>query len=217
MENKFVEVNYDKFKNKTVSTIKSSLLIYDSDVAWDRRFRLEFRHVSTPETEALLLDVGTGGDDWYFLKDGNVIININDVENIQLEPHELSSNVYHGKCLEDCCYEIDQTILKKICDADNLDIQFNGKGYAYSYKGIGEFDGLGKMSIILYAKIAYNGFYDNKAYEDIIQELENHRQKKEEEERKSNSSSCLITLLMTLGTISAFFAAIGVIVNAFLV
>ena len=41
-----------------------------------------------PDLDTLVLDLNYDGDDWFFLSNGNLTININDVENIVLEPHE---------------------------------------------------------------------------------------------------------------------------------
>lgn len=174
-------------------------------------------------------------DPWCLLRNGNLTITINKAENIILEPfEEVLSDNRSGYVREVVSYELSKELLRKICDADSVSLNISGEkkefvvncmdlcdeypttalGMEYYHKSgeligrIQAFDKVQKekISFITYARRFYNAVFDEQAYSDAL-----------EMKFPVKKSSCLITLLMTLGTISAFFAAIGVIINAFLV
>ena len=185
---------------------------------------------------------GLGGS-WILLRKGNLQITINDSENIILEPYEeITADNKDGCVRETVSYALTKDQLKIICDADSVSLKITGQKKEYVvncsdfcrvfpsdkfggdyYWTSGELDKMKdrisfcvkakkeKISFVTFARRFYNAAFDGNAYLDSLEIKEPVKEPVKE------SSSCLITLLMTLGTISAFFAAIGVIVNAFLV
>lgn len=214
MANKFIKVDYDKFENKRVTTIPSIEVIqvgnhYQDDWCY---FKVNFRHVSTPNTDALLLDLFYRGKDWFFLRNGRLIININNVENLVLEPNESYSetgeNTYGDiTCDESDWYEINQEILKKLCDAKTIDFKIIGENKSVQ-ASLNDF--------ILYAQRFYNGLYDENAYLDSMNELLEEEKYLANANSNSNSGNgCIVTLLMAFTTISSFVVCLSFLVGLF--
>ena len=155
MENKvneYMSVIYDKFENKTTTKMKYSFSLGPS-------FKLKLRHVSMPAGDILVLDINYDGDDWFFLRQGEVIININNVENIVLKPNESYTDTYTSyhdvHCVESDYYELTQEQLKRICDANTIDIKISGAQEAKIFQA---------ALLRLHAQRFYNAVYDSNAY-----------------------------------------------------
>lgn len=221
MANQYITKTKDTFKNK--STVESYKLTYKLDA---RRLTLmeiaEFnlRYVSTPEIEGLLIDVhfksseaNTLGiksgslsraladypGEWAFLRNGELILQINGTENIPLTPHESDSDVTttsitnSSACEELVWYEIDKDILEKICNAHTLMMQLSGG------KGVWTLDG---QDFIFLAKTFWNGFYDPSKYTDEI----HHSETVEEQRAAINKKGCLIEIGIFILYLILFFA-----------
>lgn len=183
MANQYVSVNHDSFKNKT--TTESYTLEYKLSA---RRFSLKetavfnLRNVSCPpDTDVTLIDVhfksieshigtssftdalSTSPGEWAFLRNGELIIQINGVENIRLSVLGEDSDVTSGgigsirqsACEELVWYQIDRDILKKICDANSCLMQLSGGAGCWTLEG---------DSFVTMAKAFYNGCFDESAY-----------------------------------------------------
>ena len=205
MANKYISVDYDKFENKRETSLDYACGLYEEKYSHDDYLRLKIRHISLPGADDLLLDLNYSGDDWFFLRNGSLIININDIENIELDPHESYAETYDTeyriKCKESDYYIINQDILKKICDAKSVEIRVTGKS-------VWELNANG---LIRYAQIFYNGFYDENAYLDSLKE----REEMEKLIASDSNSSCLVTLLMAITTISSFAACLSFLIGLF--
>jgi hypothetical protein len=220
MANKFIEVEYDKFTNKRETSMDSMTLLEE----YDCYFKINLRHVSTPRSEGLLIDLYYRGDNWFFLRNGKLIININNVENISLEPNESFSHVMDsyddeedGKCEEEDYYEIDREILKKICDAKCVDFQIRGEAVL---EANGE-------RFIKYSQVFYNGFYDEDAYKEVLEEnidfispADDGDDDDEESGRKDSTNDasgngCMVTLLLMCSALSSIAACLFFIMGIF--
>lgn len=195
MANRFLKVDYDKFANKTVTSMKDEYYVRANVI----KLNAMLRHVSTPDLDTLVLDLNYDGLDWFFLRNGNLTININDVENIVLEPNESYTDTYTGysdcHCVESDFYQLDQELLKKICDAKTLDFKISG---ATTY------DIANGNSFIEYAQKFYNGFYDEEAYKEAVAEPELESKPSTPHTATSTSSSgCMVTLLMAISALSS--------------
>lgn len=201
MANKFIKVHYDKFRNKRETFMSSISLTKDYLPYY---FCIRLRHVSVPESEELLLDVVYGGRDWFFLRKGRLIININNVENITLEPHESYTEVTNDyrSCHEHEYYIISKEILKKICNAESVDIQISGES------DVAE---LNANKFIRYAQIFYNGFYDDEAYREALEKQEKVKKGElgyihypaEDDETKGSGEGCMVALLLICSAFSS--------------
>lgn len=210
MANKFIMVDYDKFKNKRETFMAYISLTEkyeeDEDNYFPYYLDIRLRHVSVPESEDLLLDVVYAGRDWFFLREGRLIININNVENITLEPHESYTKVTneYRSCEEHEYYIISKEILKKICNAESVDIQISGESAV---------DELNANEFIRYAQIFYNGFYDDEAYREALEKQEKVKKgeldhiyypdEDEDDETKGSGESCMVTLLLMCSAFSS--------------
>lgn len=202
MANNFLKVDYDKFASKTVTTMK-----YEYDVRANViSLKAMLRHVSMPDLDILVLDLNYDGDDWLFLSNGNLTININDVENIVLKPHESYTDTYSTydscRCVESDWYELNQELLKKICDAKSVDFKIAGST---------TYDIANGNRFIKYAQRFYNGFYDVEAYTEAVEEPKNTTPSAADSSSTTTSannsgSGCMVTLLMAIGAFSSLVA-----------
>lgn len=126
MRNNFVEIINDKFTNKTTTKMKTMFHLKDSGLIDKDSFVIGLRHVSMPNTDDSVVDIEYSGEDWFFLRSGGLFININNVENIVLKPHGSYSDCGYGICRESDYYEIDQATLKRICEANTIDVKITG-------------------------------------------------------------------------------------------
>lgn len=212
MANRFLKVDYDKFANKTVTSMKDEYNVRANVI----ELKAMLRHVSMPDLDSLVLDLNYDGLDWFFLSHGNLTININDVENIVLEPHESYSDTYRGyedcHCVESDWYQLDQELLKKICDAKTLDFKIAGATTYDIAKGNG---------FIEYAQKFYNGFYDEDAYKEVVAEPTPKPKPAATESAPSQSSTsassngCMVTLLMVFSALSSLAVCVSFLVGLF--
>ena len=79
MGNNFVEIINDKFKNKTTTKMRTKICLKDSGLIDKDKFVIGLRHVSMPNTDCSVVDIEYSGKDWFFLRRGELIININNV------------------------------------------------------------------------------------------------------------------------------------------
>lgn len=191
MANQYVSVKHDSFKNKT--TTESYELTYKLPA---RRFSLNetvvlnLRHVSCPpDTDITLIDahfksvenhigarsisdaLSTSPGEWAFLRNGELIIQINGVENISLsvlgEDSDVTSggigSIHSSACDELVWYQIDKEILKRVCDANTCMMQISGSAGCWTLEG---------DSFITMARAFYNGCFDETAYAADIQAAE---------------------------------------------
>lgn len=199
MANRFLKVDYDKFASKTVTTMKEEYDVRANVIG----LKAMLRHVSMPDVDTLVLDLNYDGEDWFFLSHGNLTININDVENIVLEPHESYTDTYTGydtcRCVESDWYELNQDLLKKICDAKSIDFKISGSTTYDIAQG---------NRFIKYAQKFYNGFYDEEAYKEVVEEPKKTTTSSNTSATTSSNSGsgCMVTLLMAVGALSSLVA-----------
>lgn len=211
MANKFINVEHDKFTNSTTTQMWSAYPIPRFDPPESSPdLQVYIEHFSSPNAEDLTLrlyyrDI-SDSEGWFFLRSGKFIININGVENIELEPHEVYAEVKavttweSEKCCECDYYFISQELLKKICDAKTVDFKIIG-GRQVVESSVNSF--------IIYAQRFYNGFYDENAYVEALEEQD--FEKKETE--ASSGSGCMVSLLMMLAALSSFVACLTLILG----
>lgn len=214
MSNSYVTVYHDSFKNKT--TTKSYTLNYKLNPrrsTMTETADINLRHVSSePDLDALLIDVHfksvdanphvklddlesvirnaprTYPGEWALLRNGQLIIQINNTENIGLDAIDSGSDVTTqditraSACEEQVFYRIDKTILDKICTARTVRMQLSGS------KASWELDG---SDFIFMAKTFWNGFYDEKMYAEEITHVESVSQKQDQIKKKG----CLLEIL----------------------
>jgi len=199
MANNSVKVDYDKFENKTITSMKDEYCVIEKN---SYKLNAMLRHVSTPKDESLVLDLIFDGwmDDWFFLRGGNLIININDVDNIVLDPHESYTRTYRGfldelHCVESDWYLFDKELLKRICDAESLEFKISGsKSYIIANAN----------NFIKYAQLFYNGFFDEEAYKEMVTKS-----------AVSSSEGCMVTLIIALSTLSSLALCLSLILGVF--
>lgn len=210
MENNFINVDFDKFQNKKTTLMEWFLLDLadqrpEEVYGYDIYMKIRLRHISTPNQDSLVLDLEYMDRNWIFLKSGKLIININDVENIVLEPHESFSKTvkeWSGviRCRENVWYYINQDILTKICNAKTIDFQISGSENVVEVNA---------NQFIKKAQLFYNGFYDSTAFISTLQE---------ETERAKNTvinsgDGCMVTLIMMVSAFSSIAASIALMIG----
>ena len=134
---KLVERKEDKFHNKLELitkeiTLWSASKLYDYGLSWQRHdIKANFRYWSTPEGDTILLDIDYGGPDWMFLREGDIVIRINNSKNIIVKPHGEDSNVSSNEgdkiiCREVLYYEMSIEDFKDFCAATSVEARVTG-------------------------------------------------------------------------------------------
>lgn len=134
---KLVERNEDKFHNKLELitkeiTLWSASKLYDYGLSWQRHdIKANFRYWSTPEGDTILLDIDYGGPDWMFLREGDIVIRINNSKNIIVKPRGEDSNVSSNEgdkiiCREILYYEMSIEDFKDFCAATSAEVRVTG-------------------------------------------------------------------------------------------
>lgn len=230
MANKFVTVEYDKFENKGETKMNYPYTLWleiagqqqkDFSQEWVTKtfntsgrtgfwptISAELRHVSDPNNDVVIIDLVSSTKDWLFLSSGNIIININNVENITLEPHESYSETREGlfneiRCEESCYYIINQEILHKICEAKSIDFRIRGRQVIKDVNANG---------FINYAQRFYNGVYDENTYIDSLNITESE-QNNQIQSQSNSGKSCMITIITMISAISSLIACLFLIVG----
>ena len=205
--NKFVSVERDNFDDKTIT--RSTTLDYKLSgrkLTLTEGATFKFRHVKSSKYELLLIDVhftsmesdiransikdaiATFPGEWAFLREGELAIRINEGETIHLPAHESDSDVTResftnaSSVQEVCYYEINENILKKICDATSIKIRLTGG------KGQWELEGDGFRTL---AQAFYNGCFDNTKYADQVQ----HATDIDAQKKKIKKTGCIIEII----------------------
>ena len=166
MEKQFIAQTFDKFAEKT-TTVSSPQKVKLGDVG-TYRFQIGIRHVKSPDIDSLLFDVLLNTQDWLFIRSGKMIIKA-DIDRFEIEAHENYSNVLgHSGDVdlgmeESAFYNIDKTIIEKICNASSVEIRISGDTYV-------DFEGEKLVNFQLMCKQFYNNFYDNSKYLDALNE-----------------------------------------------
>ena len=134
---KLVERKEDKFHNKLELitkeiTLWSASKLYDYGLSWQRHdIKANFRYWSTPEGDTILLDIDYGGPDWMFLREGDIVIRINNSKNIIVKPHGEDSNVSSNEgdkiiCREVLYYEMSIEDFKDFCAETSVEARVTG-------------------------------------------------------------------------------------------
>ena len=161
MANNYIVTETDKFENKTTTTSASYFVLYN---VMDplTKIQANYRHIKSPKVDVLVLDVQYLAREWWFLKDGALIFNVNDEYNIRLEPHNIGTSTMateYYSVAEGVYYIIDKDFLKRICDANKIDIKIKGKR--------GEVT-ISANSFITYSQQFYNNFFDENMYKESL-------------------------------------------------
>ena len=222
MANQYVTIKNDSFqKITTAESTQIQYYLPGRKLTLTETASFNFRHVSAePSVEALLIDVhfssselnklgiksgslksaiASYAGEWAFLREGKLIIQLNGNENISLIPHESDSDVTRNgltdasACEELCYYEIDKTILEKICEAKTLKMQLSGGRAKWTIEG---------NDLIFLAKAFYNGFYDKNRYADEIKHADDVQAQRDAIKKKG----CAIELISVFIYVILFFA-----------
>ncbi len=173
---KLIERKEDKFHNKLEfvtekTTLWSGSKLYDYGLSWQRNdIKANFRYWSTPDGDTIMLDLDYGGPDWLFLRDGDIVIRINNAKNIVLKPSgenaDVSSNEGHKIiCREVLYYEMSSDDFKDLCDATTIEFQITGRTSFVN----GRADNLQTIARVLYDSL-FEPKYDTKALEEKMRD-----------------------------------------------
>lgn len=178
----FIKIEEDKFEKKTIYSTRYAVKINsDSSLLSPEygHYNAEFQRIVAPsgedrlrlhienwslysfkeEDEASLLEELRSGEPSGFIKYGRLekgkvsILVDNDV--IALLPSEFDK--------ENCYYDTDRTTLQRICDAKSFEMKVSGRDdFSFELKP----EALNNFQT--YCKQCYNGFYDQTAYTDAL-------------------------------------------------
>lgn len=200
MANQFIEIIEDKFTDSTIIRMKyANSFSYNPGDGWTPYINGRLTLVKDKNAEVILLILKTTNKDWLFLREGNVILRIDDKENITLTPHELSSDVEQdGRCREECSYEISKEVLTKLCKAEKIEYKISSK-----YKVVtNENNRSDNANFGQYCRRFYNGVYDENAY---VESLEIKQR-----------SGCMIATLIGVASLAALSSGAYYLISSLL-
>ena len=126
------------------------------------RLRSSFIKKSTP---VFLLDFFLTDSDWFWLKNGSVVFNLNGKENLKLTTDESSTSNTDKECHESGVLVITPEYLKKIADAKTVEIKVTGSGtyFLFTQEEVAE--------VVKMIKCFYNSIIDKQSYTDFVEPL----------------------------------------------
>lgn len=183
-EKRFINKNFDKFKNRTdtrwsdplsgkVFGGKWSTWIWEMESGYgeDRyssQLNLHLRHVKTPDLDSMVFDYTYYSKDWMFLRNGNMIINIDGVDNVNLAPHESDTKVGEfggSRITEKGFYNITKEQLKQICDAKEISVRISGGSSYFELKD------KGLLKFHFMSRSFYADLYEDSSYDEWINSI----------------------------------------------
>ena len=165
-----LEEEYDKFNDtKTVALPESITLKQFSGsgtafvakaIVGSNSLDLNIKEVTIEKKKSLVLTYKHRGENWWFLRKGNIIFHCNG-KNIKLNPTETDTSVQNG-IEETGYYSLTKKQLEEICAADKIEIKVSGgKGYSEFSEQTTNFLHIGLRQF-------YCLQYDNKKYTDSL-------------------------------------------------
>lgn len=181
-EKRFIRKNFDKFKNRTdtrwtdpedskLFRTKWGLSFWELSSGYgENRYTsdifLELRHVKTPDLDSIVIDYRYYSNDWMFLKNGEMIINIDGLDNIDLAPHESDTDVKDGGRIKEIgFYNITKEQLKQICDAKEISVRISGKSSYFELKD------KGLLKFHFMCRSFYADLYEDSSYDEWINSI----------------------------------------------
>lgn len=168
----FIKKSFNKFEEKTTMEGMPCLMERRGNSKW----YFSLRRITTPEFDDVVIDIHHYSPNWFFLRNGKLILNIDDTKNIVLNPHESYTDVQESfdnqptvVTEESCFYELSLDELKQVCDAKHLDIQVTGDSEEKQMDG---------ELFRLYARAYYNLVFDKASYYDALSSFQKMRRKK---------------------------------------
>lgn len=153
------------------------------------------RRVKTDKIDSLVIDGRYYGNDWMWLRHGELTINI-DSKNTKIKFNETSTDVANGgKCTEDGYWKISKELLKSICDAKKIKIRVSGKSVYVD----GNEQECSEFQVI--CQRFYNGAYNDKKYVESLNptDIEIERERLAEEAKKSDKKGGCFVATATMG------------------
>ena len=192
-QKRFISQDFDKFKNSATTKLvwpakfskRYTEIWVDKNKYEDTSIRdwigmsldLTLRHVKTPEIESCLIDYFYLGANWMFIRNGNMIINIDGVENITLEPHESDTEVgvgHRNAIAEVGYYTISKENLKRVCDAKAVEVRISGSSSYHVINNEPDQDSSEKTILpgdkfLWMCRAFYAGLYEDSSYNEQIE------------------------------------------------
>ena len=186
---RFIVEDFDKFNDKKTAKLKwpgkiSSRYYYnwfnkgDSTVTDYIGFEFYFtmRYVKTPDIESVLIDYHYIGNDWLFIKDKEMTINLDGGKNIKLKSHESDTNVgvgFRNGVEEIGFYQITKKQLKQICDAKEVEVLIQaskGRHYLKNEETKGCTGGMTpSVKFLFMCRAFYSGLYEDDSYSEYLE------------------------------------------------
>ena len=181
-EKRFINKNFDKFKNRTDTNWKDPLAGKVFGAKWDTWFwkisvgygedryssyiSLKLRHVKTPDLDSIVIDYTYYSKEWMFLRNGGMIINIDGLDNINLASHESDTDVRDGgRIQENGFYNITKEQLKQICDAKEISVRISGGSSYFELKD------KGLLKFHFMCRSFYADLYEDSNYDEWINSI----------------------------------------------
>ena len=161
----FVSIEEDKFEKKTTYQTSKGLNLSETceTIIIGGDFKLYLRRINVmPDNDTLVFDVHSECDNWFFLRQGKMIILV-DGETIELEPHESYAHTANDgviKCVESDFYCLSKELLEKICRSSSFAMRIYGKNSSIEIAN--------NNAVVVFCKLFYNAVYDGSMYQDVV-------------------------------------------------
>lgn len=178
-EKRFIFKQFDKFNNKTTTRSSDPFAGKLFGAKWEDNWKIELgsgqdsysawcnlqlRHVKTPDIDSLLIDYRYRDKNWMFLRNGNMIVNIDGVDNLTFNPQETETDVTNG-IKEFGFYSITKEELKLICDAKEIAVRISGASTHF------ELEGKGLLKFQFMCRSFYADMYEDSSYDEWINSI----------------------------------------------
>lgn len=176
---RFTHTKFDKFKNQTDTNWIDPLLDKLVGKKWGIYFwelshsgqassslGLGLRNVKSPDIDSILIDYRYHSNNWLFLGNGNMIINLDGVDNVTLSPHESEKEVRDGGRIQEIGFwNITKDNLKKVCDAKTISVRISGDTTFF------ELEGKGLLKFQFMCRSFYADLFDDSSYDQWINSI----------------------------------------------
>lgn len=181
---RFLHKEFDKFNNRTntlwsdpiegkVFGGKWGLWFWEMDSGYGEdsytsNILLKLRHIKTPDLDHIVIDYTYHSKKWMFLGDGEMIVNLDGVDNVNLKPHESETKVgeFGGSGItEKGFYNITKEQLKQICDAKEISVRISGGSSYFELKD------KGLLKFYFMCRSFYADLYEDSSYDEWINSI----------------------------------------------
>jgi hypothetical protein len=171
---RFTETCFDKFENVTITEwICPKADVLFGEYNWMNKgqtivetFNLVLRRIKDSEFEELVIDYYWFGAELFFFNSGSLIINCDNKENLRLIADDEDTREFVSPGWEmSGSYEITIEDLRKVCNAEKIEIRVSEERYSF------ELEGKGLLKFQLMCRSFLSEVFNEKLHDDWVNSL----------------------------------------------